>query len=146
MVDKMLMTFLLHHRNNRTQVNNKRWPAGGQFIKSKKNDLHNFFCCVFGNMEWRTSNNPKCYEERVVTMHHFVYFTWKAIYNLHSGSQALPPGHRTTACSPLTFAKSKPGIEFQLFPSDWVLSMLGKSQKHSPIAMRMGDEGKMLST
>lgn len=41
MVDKMLMTFLLH--NSATEQTNKKLPAGGQFIKSKRNDLHNFY-------------------------------------------------------------------------------------------------------
>ena len=44
MLDKMLMTFLLY--NTAAEQTNKKWPAGGQFIKSKKNDLHNFFWVI----------------------------------------------------------------------------------------------------
>lgn len=67
MLDKMLMTFLL--RNSAIEQTNKKWPAGGQFIKSKKNDLHNFY---EGRRNGVYSNNP----ELVVTMHHLaVYFT-----------------------------------------------------------------------
>lgn len=97
--------------------------------------------------DMENNNNPKCYTELVVTMHHFVYFTWKAIYNLHLNTSAALPlvvhGCLTTETLLDCFL---PGPEWETFLnldkscSRIIISLaLHKSMLHDPFTSESRD-------